>query len=85
MSRPTLVSAPSATGTPRRGRHRIENPAGVRCSELPGVRERLPQSRRGASFLRALLPSVPSGRHTWDFLANAGGRPRTAFAIILSL
>jgi hypothetical protein len=37
------------------------------------------------SFLRALMPSVPTGRHTWDFLANAGGRPRTAFAIILSL
>ena len=35
--------------------------------------------------LRALLPAVHSGRHTWDFLANAGGRPRTAFAIILSL
>ena len=85
MSRATLESAPSAAGTPRRGRHRIENPAGVRCSDLPGVRERLAHTRRGTSFLRALLPSVPSGRHTWDFLANAGGRPRTAFAIILSL
>jgi hypothetical protein len=85
MTRSTL-EAPSAAGTPRRGRHRIDNPAGVRCSDLPGVRERLPQSRRGGmAFLRALLPSVPSGRHTWDFLANAGGRPRTAFAIILSL
>ncbi|MCZ2814657.1 hypothetical protein [Modestobacter sp. VKM Ac-2984] len=57
----------------------------MRCSDLPGVRERLPQSRRGTAFLRALMPSVRSGRHTWDFLANAGGRPRTAFAIILSL
>ena len=85
MSRSTLHDAPSAAGTTRRGRHRIENPGGVRCSELPGVRERLPRSRRGMSFLRALVPSVPTGRHTWDFLANAGGRPRTAFAIILSL
>ncbi|WP_299957965.1 hypothetical protein [uncultured Modestobacter sp.] len=84
MSRSTLDGTPSA-GTPRRGRHRIETPSGVRCSDLPGVRERLPQSRRGFAFLRALMPSVPTGRHTWDFLANAGGRPRTAFAIILSL
>jgi hypothetical protein len=85
MSRSTLDGAPSTAGTPRRGRHRIDNPGGVRCSELPGVRERLPQTRRRASFLRALLPSVRTGRHTWDFLASAGGRPRTAFAIILSL
>jgi len=85
MSRSTLEGAPSAAGTNRRGRHRIDNPAGVRCSDLPGVRERLPQTRLGLSFLRALMPSVPAGRHTWDFLANAGGRPRTAFAIILSL
>ena len=84
MSRPTLPVAPSAAGSTR-GRHRIDSPGGVRCSDLPGVRERLPQSRRGTAFLRALLPSVPTGRHTWDFLANAGGRPRTAFAIILSL
>ena len=84
MTRSTL-EAPSTAGAPRRGRHRIDNPTGVRCSELPGVRERLPQSRPGFAFLRALLPSVRSGRHTWDFLANAGGRPRTAFAIILSL
>ena len=85
MSRPTLPVAPSAAGSTRRGRHRIDSPGGVRCADLPGVRERLPQSRRGTAFLRALLPSVPTGRHTWDFLANAGGRPRTAFAIILSL
>ena len=85
MSRSTLDGAQSAAGTTRRGRHRMDNPAGVRCSDLPGVRERLPQTRRGTTFLRALLPSVATGRHTWDFLANAGGRPRTAFAIILSL
>jgi hypothetical protein len=85
MSRSVLDGAQSTAGTPRRGRHRLDTPGGVRCSELPGVRERLPQTRRGGSLLRALLPSVPSGRHTWDFLAHAGGRPRTAFAIILSL
>jgi len=85
MSRSTLDGAQSAAGTTRRGRHRLDNPAGIRCSELPGVRERLPQGRRGVALLRALLPSVPNGRHTWAFLANAGGRPRTAFAIILSL
>jgi hypothetical protein len=85
MSRSTLDGAQSTAGTTRRGRHRLDNPAGIRCSELPGVRERLPKTGRGMAFLRALLPSVPTGRHTWDFLANAGGRPRTAFAIILSL
>jgi hypothetical protein len=85
MYRSTLDRVPSAAGTSRRGRHRLDNPAGVRCSDLPGVRERLPRARRGVAFLRALLPSVGTGRHTWDFLANAGGRPRTAFAIILSL
>jgi hypothetical protein len=37
------------------------------------------------SFLRWLLDSAPTGRHTWSFLAHSGGRPRTAFAIILSL
>jgi hypothetical protein len=80
-----LLGTPSVTGARRGGRHRIDRPAGVRCSDLPGVAERLQTRRRGFSFLRALLPAVPSGRHTWDFLANAGGRPRTAFAIILSL
>lgn len=86
MSRSELVGPASVTGGQPRGRHRIERPSGVRCSDLPGVRERLKPSRRGfAAFLAALLPSVGSGRHTWDFLANAGGRPRTAFAIILSL
>ncbi|MGY1750444.1 hypothetical protein [Modestobacter sp. SYSU DS0511] len=84
MSRSTLDGPQSARRTSRRGRHRMDVPGGVRCSDLPGVRERLPQ-RRTSSFLRALLPTVTSGRHTWDFLANAGGRPRTAFAIILSL
>ena len=80
-----LIGTPSVPGAQVRGRHRIDRPAGVRCSDLPGVRERLQTRRRGFAFLRALLPAMSSGRHTWDFLANAGGRPRTAFAIILSL
>jgi hypothetical protein len=37
------------------------------------------------SFLRWLFAAPPAGRHTWSFLAGNGGRPRTAFAIILSL
>lgn len=84
MSASKLAGPASVTGQ-QRGRHRIDRPAGVRCSELPGVRERLHTSRRSWAFLRTLLPTVPTGRHTWDFLATAGGRPRTAFAIILSL
>ena len=85
MSRSTSTGTPSAVGTLPRGRHRIENPAGLRVADLPGVRERLPQARRGTAFFRALVPSVSAGRHTWAALTNAGGRPRTAFAIILSL
>ena len=86
MSRSTSVDAPATSARQGRGRHRIDRAAGIHCADLPGVRERLPQKSRGATaLLRALLPSVPAGRHTWDFLANAGGRPRTAFAIILSL
>ena len=80
-----LVATPSIAGAQRGGRHRIDRPAGIRAADLPGVAERLQTRRRGFAFLRALLPAVPAGRHTWDFLANAGGRPRTAFAIILSL
>jgi hypothetical protein len=61
----------------------------VRATDLPGVRERLESDRRRtthrSAFMRWLLPTAPSGKHTWDFLAMAGGRPRTAFAIILSL
>jgi hypothetical protein len=41
--------------------------------------------RPGNAFLRWLLAAPPAGRHTWSFLAGNGGRPRTAFAIILSL
>jgi hypothetical protein len=86
MSRSELAGPASVPGGQQRGRHRIDRPAGVRCTDLPAVRERLQSSRRGGwAFFRALLPTVSAGRHTWDFLANAGGRPRTAFAIILSL
>lgn len=89
MSRHTTDEASSA-GVRRRGagRHRLDAPRGVRCSDLPAVRARLasltPRSS-AATFFRSLFPSVPTGRHTWDFLAHAGGRPRSAFAIILSL
>jgi len=37
------------------------------------------------SFTRWLFQAPAAGRHTWSFLAGSGGRPRTAFAIILSL
>jgi hypothetical protein len=52
------------------------------------VRERL--ERTGAArprnaFVRWLAATAPAGRHTWQFLATSGDRPRTAFAIILSL
>lgn len=85
MSRHTSAdSAPIVSRRRGPGRHRLSAPSGVRCTELPGVREKLTVTTRG-SFLRSLLPSVSAGRHTWDFLATAGGRPRSAFAIILSL
>ncbi|SDG59138.1 hypothetical protein [Klenkia brasiliensis] len=89
MSRST-TPAPSATAGRRApGRHRSDVPGGVRCADLPAVAARLQHStapRTGLlTLLRALWPTVPAGRHTWDFLSNAGGRPRSAFAIILSL
>jgi hypothetical protein len=90
MSRPT-PAAPSTSHAATRGpgRHRLGRTAGVRCSDLPAVRERLQLDRPGITqrnaFLRWLLATAPSGRHTWSFLASSGGRPRTAFAIILSL
>ncbi|MGY1637329.1 hypothetical protein ACI78V_11815 [Geodermatophilus sp. SYSU D00742] len=52
------------------------------------MRERLERSaelRPRNAFMRWLSATAPTGRHTWQFLAAAGGRPRTAFAIILSL
>ena len=87
--RPSSTPGHAAPGRRSSGRHRIERASGVRCTDLPGVRERLQAQQRRTSgqnaFMRWLLPTAPSGRHTWNFLALAGGRPRTAFAIILSL
>jgi hypothetical protein len=89
MSRP-MHARPSASSSGRRGlgRHRMERAGGIRVTDLPAVRQRL-QADRGEqqrnAFLRWLLPTAPAGRHTWNFLAMSGGRPRTAFAIILSL
>ncbi|MCO7218703.1 hypothetical protein [Klenkia sp. PcliD-1-E] len=89
MSRSTTPEPAATAGRPAPGRHRFDVPGGVRCADLPAVAARLQRSsapRTGLlTLLRALLPSVPAGRHTWDFLNNAGGRPRSAFAIILSL
>jgi hypothetical protein len=88
----SVALSTDAPSTPRRrgGRHRIGTPSGVRCTDLPAVRERMQFNRSSPTehrraFLRWLMPTAPSGRHTWSFLAGAGGRPRTAFAIILSL
>jgi len=90
MSRP-LNSRPTTPTTGRGpGRHRIERTGGLRVTDLPAVRQRLFSEGRDAqpqrnAFLRWLLPTAPAGRHTWNFLATSGGRPRTALAIILSL
>lgn len=90
MSRPTPAGPPSSRAARRgAGRHRIGSSTGVRVTDLPAVRERMQFQRAAApsgnAFLRWLLQPQPSGRHTWSFLAGNGGRPRTAFAIILSL
>ncbi|UOY02826.1 hypothetical protein [Blastococcus sp. PRF04-17] len=82
MSRPTPVA--------RAGRHRLGASSGVRVTDIPAVRERMQFQRaatrsRHSSFTRWLFQSPATGRHTWSFLAGSGGRPRTAFAIILSL
>jgi len=85
-ARPTAATGVSASGP---GRHRVERSGGIRATDLPAVRQRLQAQRRPEpqrnAFLRWLLPTAPAGRHTWNFLATSGGRPRTAFAIILSL
>jgi hypothetical protein len=87
MSRPTPVGVPSTSG--RSGRHRIGASTGVRVCDIPAVRERMqfqrPAVSRRSSFTRWLFQAPATGRHTWSFLAGSGGRPRTAFAIILSL
>ena len=89
MSRPTPAGPPSTRAARRgAGRHRLGSPTGVRVADLPVVRERM-QFQRAAparnSFIQWLFQVPPTGRHTWSFLAGSGGRPRTAFAIILSL
>jgi hypothetical protein len=86
QSRTAVPTAPA--GSLSSGRHRVERAGGIRVADLPAVRERralqaAAPSRR--SFLRWLLDAAPAGRHTWQALAAAGGRPRSAFAIILSL
>ena len=89
MSVSLSADASSTPARRRGGRHRLGTPAGVRCTDLPAVRERMQFSRTPVehrrAFLRWLMPTTPSGKHTWSFLAGSGGRPRTAFAIILSL
>ena len=90
MSVSLFADAPSTPARRGRGgRHRLGTPAGVRCTDLPAVRERMQFARTPVehrrAFLRWLMPTTPSGKHTWSFLAGSGGRPRTAFAIILSL
>jgi hypothetical protein len=85
------TSAAPSTRAARRGagRHRLGSPTGVRCADIPAVRERMQFQRPAVthrnSFLHWLFQAPAAGRHTWSFLAGSGGRPRTAFAIILSL
>jgi hypothetical protein len=90
MSRPTPAGPPSSRAARRdAGRHRLGTPTGVRCADIPAVRERMqfqrPTAPRRNTFLQWLFQAPSAGRHTWSFLAGSGGRPRTAFAIILSL
>ena len=94
MSRPTHAEFPSTRAARRAdrqgaGRHRIGTSTGVRITDIPAVRERMefqrPTPARRASFMEWLFQAPPVGRHTWTFLAGSGGRPRSAFAIILSL
>jgi hypothetical protein len=89
MSRSTPASSPSSRAARRgAGRHRIGSATGVRVSDLAAVRERMEFQRPAAhrrSFLHRLFEVPAAGRHTWTFLAGSGGRPRSAFAIILSL
>jgi hypothetical protein len=89
MSRPTPAGSPSTRAARRgAGRHRLGSPTGVRCSDIPAVRDRMQFQRPAparSSFTRWLFQAPSAGRHTWSFLAGSGGRPRTAFAIILSL
>ena len=88
----TIADAAPSTRAARRagaGRHRLGTTTGIRCADIPAVRERMefqrPAARRRSTFTQWLFRVPPAGRHTWSFLAGSGGRPRTAFAIILSL
>ena len=87
----TRTAAATVPGPRTPGRHRVERAGGIRVTDLPAVRERLAatgtatRASRRAAFVRWLLDAAPAGRHTWQALAAAGGRPRSAFAIILSL
>jgi hypothetical protein len=86
QSRTAVAPVPAGPRTP--GRHRAERTGGIRVADLPAVRERLAMRESAAprrTLLRRLLDAAPAGRHTWQSLAAAGGRPRSAFAIILSL
>jgi hypothetical protein len=92
MSRSTSTGSPSRANRSRAahrsaGRHRIGSATGVRVSDLAVVRERMEFQRPAprSSFLQRLFEVPAAGRHTWSFLAGSGGRPRSAFAIILSL
>ena len=90
MSRHTPAGPPSSRAAHRgAGRHRLGAATGVRCADIPAVRERMqfqrPAAPRRNTFLQWLFQAPSAGRHTWSFLAGSGGRPRTAFAIILSL
>ena len=86
MSRHRSAASPSSRAT---GRHRVGAATGVRCADIPAVRERMqvqrPAVAHRGSLLRWMFQTPTTGRHTWSFLAGSGGRPRTAFAIILSL
>ena len=93
MSQTRSAAATVVPGSRASGRHRMERAGGIRVADLPAVRERLATrdtaareaTSRRAAFVRWLLDAAPAGRHTWQSLAAAGGRPRSAFAIILSL
>jgi len=90
MSRPMPAGAPSSRAARRSaGRHRLGASTGVRVADIQAVRERMQYQRPAvaarSSFTRWLFQAPSAGRHTWTFLAGSGGRPRTAFAIILSL
>ncbi|MGY1830333.1 hypothetical protein ACI8AA_07875 [Geodermatophilus sp. SYSU D01180] len=89
MSQPRTAVATVPAGPRTPGRHRAERAGGVRVADIPAVRARMAlqqaESPRRGAFLRWLLDAAPAGRHTWQSLAAAGGRPRSAFAIILSL